>query len=197
MVFILIHNCSLLQKSSVKAVQITMIRCRWDWVNWLEVVSLWSLPLAERGQFSLTEEWPQRTAVPQMKILRFSPVPTLCFCLSVTWLFSLVYSCMKYHQNGGKWMDLAALWHPVLQYFSLLDSWIHIECYKAWPGRVLWSLPGKGAGHTVTNVITSNLYDENKQSHICWVSSLSCQFFLNYQLLKRAIKIVQRSNFHR
>lgn len=56
MVFILIHNCNLPQKLSGKAVQITLIRPRWDWFNWLEVASLWSLLLVGRGQFSNWKE---------------------------------------------------------------------------------------------------------------------------------------------
>lgn len=127
MVFILIHNCSLLQKSSVKAMQITIIRPRWDWVNWLEVVSLWSLLLAGGGQFSPTEKRPQRADVSQIKLLNFSPLPTLYFCLSFTWVFSLTYSCMKCHQN---YKENGWIWLPCDTLFcSFSHRWTYIYEY--------------------------------------------------------------------
>lgn len=82
----------------------------------------------------------------------------------------------------GKWMGLA-LSCPH-------SSALHGLCMEGERGQeqTKSSVAGKGAGHTLTNMITTNLCDENKQSHICWLSTLLCQFFLSHQLLKRVIK---------
>lgn len=100
-----------------------------------------------------------------MKLLVFSSLPTFYFCVRFTWLFSLVYSCVKHHQdskeNGWIWLPCDTLF---CRFFSPLDSLISIKCYRSWPGGAMGSIPGKGAAHTVANVITTNLYDENKLS---------------------------------
>lgn len=52
--------------------------------------------------------------------------------------------------------------------FSLTTQYLGVfgTC-RAWPGRGMRSIAGKGAGHAVTAVIATNLLDEDKQRHIC------------------------------
>lgn len=137
---------------------------------------------------------PRGQTASHTKHLDYSLLLLLHFCLSFPWPFSLVHEVPA----ESRWMrmDVAVSWSPVLQALSAQEGCgcvLNVTEHGQEGARR--SAAGKEAGHTITDMITTNLCDENKQSHVCWVSALSCQFFLNHQLLKRAVEMCKDITF--
>lgn len=109
---------------------------------------------------------PRGQTASHTKHLDYSLLLLLHFCLSFPWPFSLVHEVPA----ESRWMrmDVAVSRSPVLQALSAQEGCgCVLNVTEHGQEGVRRSAAGKEAGHTITDMITTNLCDENKQRHIC------------------------------